>query len=215
MRYKYPRTFHLPWSLSLSSDDISVLNCSHFFNKEVVVTEKLDGENTTMYCDYIHARSLDSRNHASRNWVKNLHASIKHNIPENYRICGENVYACHSIGYSNLPSYFFVFAVYSDDTCLSWNETKEYASLLGLKTVPELYHGIYNEEKIKSSWNGKSCFSEIGEGYVIRLASSFLHNKHNESIAKYVRSNHVQKEDKHWMNSSIIRNELKNGSDSV
>jgi hypothetical protein len=41
---KYPRTWHLPWSESESSDDVWLTDTKHFEGKEVVVTEKLDGE---------------------------------------------------------------------------------------------------------------------------------------------------------------------------
>jgi len=43
---------------------------NRLIGREVVVTEKMDGENTTMYCDNIHARSIDGRHHPSRDWVK-------------------------------------------------------------------------------------------------------------------------------------------------
>ncbi|MEI8604633.1 RNA ligase family protein [Pseudoalteromonas sp. B160] len=47
MRVKYPRTPHLPWSPGATEDDIHQGNLSCFANKQVVVTEKMDGENTT------------------------------------------------------------------------------------------------------------------------------------------------------------------------
>jgi len=92
-RYKYPRTPHLSFSSGINEDDVKLDRHSIFNNCQVVVTEKLDGENTTLYRDYIHARSLDSRHHPSRAWVKALQASIGHEIPEGWRICGENLYA--------------------------------------------------------------------------------------------------------------------------
>ena len=55
MRIKYPRTPHLPWSLGATNDDVKQRDLSHFVGKQVVVTEKMDGENTTLYNDYIHA----------------------------------------------------------------------------------------------------------------------------------------------------------------
>jgi len=42
---KYPRTPHLPWSEGASEDDIQLINAEMFEGKNVVVTEKLDGEN--------------------------------------------------------------------------------------------------------------------------------------------------------------------------
>ena len=67
MRVKYPRTAHLPWSPGATADDIYQGKLSSFEGKYVVVTEKMDGENTTLYRDYMHARSVDSRFHPSRN----------------------------------------------------------------------------------------------------------------------------------------------------
>ena len=42
-KVKYPRTPHLPWSSSLTEDDISGSD-KQFYGKMVVVTEKMDGE---------------------------------------------------------------------------------------------------------------------------------------------------------------------------
>jgi hypothetical protein len=87
MYIKYPRTPHLPWSPGKSSDDILIASISSLTQLEdIVVTEKLDGENTTLYRDYLHSRSLDYRPHPSRDWVKRLHAQICADIPENFRI---------------------------------------------------------------------------------------------------------------------------------
>lgn len=107
MYYKYPSTFHLPWSQGITNDDKILKNLSNFYNKKIVVTIKMDGESCTMYRDKIHARSIDSKNHPSRHWVKQFHSTIKYNIPKNWRICGENLFAKHSIFYNNLPSFFF------------------------------------------------------------------------------------------------------------
>ena len=114
-KYKYPRTPHLPWSPGFSSDDV-ILSDDIFSGREVVITEKMDGENTSIYCDYIHARSINSGKHPSRDWVNALWGSIKKDIPEGYRICGENLYAQHSIKYVDLESYFYVFSIWNKDT---------------------------------------------------------------------------------------------------
>ena len=82
---KYPRTYHCPWSGYMSKDDRVQENLS-LFNKNLVITEKLDGENTTMYNDYIHARSIDGNSHWTQSWVKQLHSQIGYNIPEGWRI---------------------------------------------------------------------------------------------------------------------------------
>ena len=81
---KYPRTPHLPWSLGASSDDKVLPSVGHFEGRQVIVTEKMDGENTTLYRDHIHARSLDSKGGEDRAWVKQFWASIRGEIPEGW-----------------------------------------------------------------------------------------------------------------------------------
>src|SRR5690349_18438351 len=89
---KYPRTYHLPWSHP-SSDDKVMEDVRVFEGQEVVVTVKVDGENTSLYRDFIHARSLERLTGETRGHVKAIHAGIAHEIPEGWRFCGENLYA--------------------------------------------------------------------------------------------------------------------------
>lgn len=206
MRAKYPRTFHLPWSLGYTSDDKVLNSVSHFEGKEVVVTEKVDGECTTGYSDgYSHARSLDSAHHKSRSWFKGCVAPMLNgNLPDGWRVCGENLFAKHALAYDRLPgTYFLVFAIYDDkNRCLSWDETVEWCELLGLIPVPVLYRGVWDEEAIKAAWSGKSRFGDEGEGYVVRVADGFEYEDFADSVAKFVRANHVQQNPEgpkvHW-----------------
>jgi len=79
---KYPRTYHLPWSQPGRESDRYLQDIKSFEEQQVIITEKRDGENATLYDDYYHARSLDGRHHPSRSWIKNFHAKIAHYIPE-------------------------------------------------------------------------------------------------------------------------------------
>ena len=199
---KYPRTYHLPWSDNVSDDDRVLNDLSNFVGNEVIVTEKMDGENSTLYNDYIHARSVDGRNHPTRNWLKNYWSQIKNEIPENYRICGENLYAKHSIYYDALPSYFMGFSIWTDkNLCLSWNETVEWFSLLNIQSVPVLYDGIFDENIIKKLMDTKDLTKT--EGYVLRNKKSFTYAEFRYNVAKYVRKNHIQTV-KHWMHGQPI-----------
>lgn len=207
MRYKYPRTYHFPYSPGRTSDDKVLPTVDHFVGQQIVVTEKMDGECTSLYPDYLHARSIDGRHHPSRNWVKALHGRICHNIPTGMRICGENLYATHSIHYTNLPSYFMAFSIWNEhNICLDWDSTVEICQNIGLVTVPVLWRGEFDEQilrQIANDINVDQC-----EGYVVRLADEFHFDNFNLSLAKYVRAHHVQTED-HWMTQTIIPNELK------
>ena len=203
--YKYPRTFHFPHSPGLQNDDRLIQTDEFFYRDDVVITEKLDGENTTLYYDHLHARSLDSRHHPSRNWVKGFHGSIAHLIPPFIRICGENVYAKHSIEYDNLDTYFYGFSAWNGKECLPWDQTLKIFSDVGIISVPILFEGSYKDA---IDWMKSYQPSLNVEGYVLRTKSSFYMDDFQKYVAKYVRKDHVQT-DTHWMSGPIIPNKLK------
>lgn len=206
-RYKYPHTPHFPFSRSRTGNDRVLQNTDHFLGKEVVASKKMDGENTSTYPDAFHARSLDSRHHPSRDWMAAFHATFAHNIPEGWRVCGENLYAKHSVGYVDLPSYFMGFSVWnSANVALSWDDTLEFFELIGIEPVPEIYRGIFDEKmfkKLASKWP-----TETDEGFVVRCADAVSFDDFEMSFAKWVRPKHVQT-DKHWMHQAVVPNGLK------
>lgn len=205
---KYPRTYHLPWSLGSTNDDKFIENIEPFKNMPIVITEKMDGENTSMYPDRIHARSIDSNDHPSRHYVKGIWGKIKHEIPDGWRICGENMFAKHSIYYENLEDYFLVFSIWNENNfCLSWKDTIDICESLNLVTVPVLNEKtFFNENELKILANNIN--TEHQEGYVIRNINEFPYNEFNKHVAKYVREKHVTT-DQHWMFNEIVPNKLK------
>jgi hypothetical protein len=206
MLKKYPRTYHLPWSLGKSDDDKVLDTVAHLIGQDVVITEKMDGENTTLYPNgKSHARSLDSSNHPSRDWVKAFWASRCYLLPEGFRVCGENVYAKHSIGYNSLPSYFMGFSAWEGDTCLSWDDSVVIFNDIGITPVRVIYRGIFNEKRVSSLG-----IAEGTEGYVVRLSGIFSYGDFKKSVAKCVRANHVQTGE-HWMTKEITKNSLTSG----
>jgi len=204
---KYPRSYHLPWSEGRTSDDKTLPNTRHFEGQRVIISEKMDGENTTIYKDYVHARSIDGRDHWSRSWVKNLQAKIGYEIPDGWRICGENLYAKHSIKYDDLRSYFMVFSIWNEkNECISWDETVQYADILGLQTVPVIYDGLWDEKLVQSIYPKMDRNRQ--EGYVVRVADAFPYLSFYRSLAKFVRQEHVGTSH-HWMFTASEKNTIK------
>ena len=181
---------------------------SCFVGKQVVITVKMDGENSSLYADYLHARSTEYNPHPSRSWLKSLHARIAHDIPVGWRVCGENLWAKHSIHYRHLEDLFLVFSVWNDkNECLSWEQTKEWAGLLGLKMVPVLYEGMWDQKLVQGLDVGLHDGDPM-EGYVVRVAESFHYKDFRKSVAKYVRKGHVQTHG-HWIRSMLEPNKTK------
>lgn len=220
-RIKYPRTYHLPYSLSKTDDDKTLKDDSQFNGMEVVVTIKMDGENTTIYPDgYIHARSMDGNSYEWQNWLKSKVWDFCYQLPEGSRIMGENLYAKHSIGYkfNDISETFQVFGVgytEEDEDSIyhvfgSWDEVENICEAFGLKHVPVIYRGKYNKEKIMEAFQ-KYCDEqkEKGqevEGFVVRNVKAFYYGQFDKNVAKFVRANHVQT-DKHWR-ETWVKNEF-------
>jgi len=194
---KYPKTFHFDFSLSLQNDDRRLETLKDFEGKGVVVTEKLDGENASIYSDYYHPRSVIDDGHASRNWLKGFIPTFQYLMPKHLRVCAESMYAEHSIRYEDLDTFLYVFSIWNNDTnmCLSWETTEEFCVLWNLRTVPVLYKGIFDYDKIKEIYEALDF--EKQEGIVCRVADAFLYDEFQTHVAKAVRPKHVNTED-HW-----------------
>lgn len=214
-RLKYPRTRHLPSSRSATEDDkIATVEqvALALEGQEVIITEKMDGESTTIYADgHSHARSIDSKFHPSRGIVREIAARISHDLPAGFRVCGENIFAVHSIEYVALESHFQVYNIWEGDRCLSWDETIEWAGLLDLSLVPTIYRGPWlGEDHAHGMWQTHRALlpeEQESEGFVVRLADSFLRENFPMSVFKYVRPRHVQT-DEHWMHQAMRINRL-------
>lgn len=204
---KYPRTPHLPWSRPDETD----IWMDELFSPDdiVVVTEKLDGENTSIYSDgLVHARSMDSRDHPSRHWIKGRAAYVASLMQEGVVLLGENLFAKHSIFYPELTEYFYLFGARTESHFLSYSDVQGVAEELGFKTAPEIYRGSWGDFKHEHVWPRASAFGPDCEGYVVRNVESFRIEDFRKNVAKYVRPNHVQT-NKHWMHEEIQKNGLK------
>lgn len=204
IRYKYPRTPHFPFSPGKAQDDITV-RFNHPWDETLIITEKMDGENTTIGQDYVHARSIDSGYHPSRTWVNNFAAEWQWALNEDERICGENLYAQHSIAYSGLQSYFYGFSYWTGEWCHSWDETLDKFLEFGIVSAPVL--AIIEAGQIDLWSKGSTDLMYGLEGFVARTAKGFPLSEFHLNVAKFVRANHVQT-DEHWLTQPMIKNEI-------
>ena len=202
---KYGRTFHLPISLGATSDDKTMSSLDALRVDDLVITEKMDGENTTIHSQGTHARSPDSRYHPSRDWLKAFAAGISPLLADNERIVGENLYAQHSISYDALPSFFMGFSWIIGNDIQPWDATVLRLEELGIVPVKVLYRGPFLEGLFKGMADQLDL--ETQEGFVVRDAAGFSEIEMPNRMGKYVRANHVQSE-KHWMHSELIPNRL-------
>lgn len=207
-RLKHPHTPHMPFSRSRTDDDKVLKTMAHFVGRSGVATKKMDGENTSFYRDGFHARSIDSRHHPSRDWVAAFHGRIAHEIPDGWRIGGENLYARHSLGYDDLPSYFLGFFVWDEhNVALGWDDTLDFFQAIGISPVPEIEgtRGLFDEKKLRALARGWNV--ERDEGFVYRVEGPICFEDFGLSVAKWVRPRHVQTNE-HWMHQAVVPNGL-------
>ena len=204
---KYNRTYHLPWSPGATSDDKISTDVENLVGAEIVITEKLDGENTGMTDKGVYARSHAA--FTTSPWsreVRLLHKmKVEDQLGEGVFLFGENMEGVHSIEYTNLDSYFYIFGVRDNNIWIPWQQVEEYSYLLDIPTVPVLFKGVVNSVKeLKSLVNDLvSKQSELGgdiEGVVVRSAGMFHNDDFAENVMKWVRKDHVQT-DEHWTRS--------------
>lgn len=217
---KYPRTFHLPYSPGSTKDDKKLQgNWFSYFNwKEIVITEKLDGENTAMTEFDVYARShaAPTRSPWSLNlWDPNggLFWDLKQYIGHDETIYGENLYGEHSIHYDKLNSYWHMFAVNNGENWYSWNDVETMAKIMNVPTVPVLWRGVVSSEmELKTLVDyyvmQPSVYGPTREGVVIRIADEFPIDEFSHYVCKWVRPNHVQTDEhwtRNWKKAQLIR----------
>ncbi len=210
---KIPSMMHLPWSPEDAREQKFMTERE--FNEEsrvsaepAILTEKLDGSNVRLTRDAVHSRSKRDPGYDWFSWLKSEHNKWGYRIPENIVLYGEWMYAKHSIKYTGLDSYLYIFLALDLDEMrwLSWEETKELAEDIGVQTVPVLgeYPNGFDEE---IEPEGVSNFGDTREGFVARTISGFEWEEFTRCVSKCVRHDHVST-DKHWKYQETEPNEL-------
>lgn len=169
---KYPRSLHCPISLGTTSDDRFIPKGygQVFAKKNLILSEKLDGQNVSFNKVGVYARSHAApTEHAWDKTMVQLWHTIKDDLGD-LELFGESMYAIHSIEYTKLESHFYLFGVRQNGIWLSWDDVKMWAELFGFPTVPQIeittslsdlrYHGkndknldkLINEDEWLRTW---------------------------------------------------------------
>ena len=217
---KYPRTYHMPFSPGATKDDKKLKDgwFEYYRGKKVVITEKLDGENTCLCQRGVFARShaAETRSPWSVNlWGGNgLYWGVKDLIDDDLLVFGENLYGEHSIHYNKLKNYFHIFACYNetDKEWWSWYDVTFVAKVLGIPTVPVLWKGFAESEDqiheiITQLMNMPSAYGDVKEGVVMRIVDEIPEEDFPNYVCKFVRANHVQTNEhwtKNWKRAELI-----------
>lgn len=243
---KYPSTGHLPDTPEHENrrndyehQELNNFVCELEPELSVVVTIKMDGSNAmiTRPPELMDDPSRHRPAHgvAARNGKHAKHESFdllkKRNrqqygfkIPPYIQICGEWLYARHSIHYANPESctdqecddhgppvsdFFQVFGVYDNrfDIWLSWPEVEAWAEKIGAETVPVVEKRTfeYPDQVYEIYPEAQRLINDGHEGLVIRSKFPFHYDQFEDRLGKYVREDHVTT-DEHWSRQEVVEN---------
>jgi hypothetical protein len=213
---KYPSTLHV----SMDEYKTGFNSLEEMVDEEIIITTKMDGSNTMLLKDTEHpvrARNGSHASHSSFSQLKKIYhdKNLYSKIDENLQIFGEWMKKKHSIHYGckcenkcddigpALDSYFYVFGVFNNklNLWLSWDEVETIADKIGFPTVPVIKKDKYENIGILESEIDKiaqEIIEEGHEGIIIRNRYPFHYGQFQERLAKYVRANHVDKDEEHW-----------------
>lgn len=191
---QFPRTYHLPWSQTVTKDD-RVHSDNAFpqlYGQEVVVTEKLDGQLTQLTSDSVFGRGPDDSRPSS--YAKSVGAGIGAELPRGWRVCAEDLLYPKTVQYGSDVPKLAAHSLWNDRMeCLGWDESQEWFQLLGLPAPRVLWRGEFNDsfEEVHKSVVGS--LETNSEGYVLRLADAFPLRHYRHCVGKWVRAGFVHK----------------------
>lgn len=201
---KFPRTYHWPTSPGVQSDDKIHSSPEWFLNREISISEKLDGGCTILSQGVPWSRASGSP--ATEGWfsaVRKHHAWKTSSLPESVALYGEDIYAHHAIDYTiEEHATFRTFHVLKGDVFESVDDMVTFSQALDIPVVHEMFRGVFTKSLDLTAWLEENIASpdSLGstrEGFVIRPTGSIPFSQYSDQVCKYVRKNHVQS-NTHW-----------------
>jgi len=201
----YPRVGHLvPGRGSRDDVDLDSPSVAVLVGSEVVVEEKLDGANVSLWLeDGVVTCGLRSGPGAMdragqlgplRAWVAQHDQALRQALAEYQAIYAEWLLLSHSVGYDRLPSYLVVLDLWRPEGFATPDERNRVCGPAGLAVPPEVWRGVPGSLAAIEALLGPSSFgSEPMEGLVVRAADGGL-----PRLAKLLRGGFDQLDDAAW-----------------
>lgn len=243
---KYPRTYHVAGSKKESGSDMILF--SELKSKYLVVEEKMDGSMVSIYFDGNGDLKIQHRNQEARGkefdflkqWVYEYGRldALFERLEDRYVMYGEWLFACHTIYYDYLPSYFMEYDIYDRENDIFLSTKKREQLLFG---VPVYSVKVLESDRFANAWEldeliTSSWFVSIGqtEKAVVAFEQAGLrrgdalaqldlsgqmeglyikHEDENQVLGRYkfIRKEFVDKiiQSGHWQDRPLVQNQLK------
>lgn len=217
----YPRIPHLVAGRGTRDDRVLAADeVADLLSQEVVVEEKLDGANVSMWIEDGAVQSalrggLGTADRAGqlgplRAWLAGRGDDLVALLGEGLALYGEWLYLAHTLSYDRLPSLLCALDLRRPDgTFLTVDQRNECCARTGLSVPPELWRGVPGDLAAVEALLGPSRYrSGPAEGVVVRTADARGHR-----IGKLLRPGFAPMSDEAWRKGRP-RNQLAEGEAS-
>lgn len=220
--HKFPHTPHLLWlgeGIPREDKILSTGEARAFLDGPVIVEEKVDGANLGLSVandGRVRAQSRGNylapgRSHAQWSllwpWLAQREEALAKELGSELMLFGEWVYALHTVAYNGLPAWFLAFDVYEPKNDRFWSVEKRntLADKLGIKTVPEVFHGRLTLNQVAGLLGASLIGAPRMEGlYLRREKGGYLQQR-----AKVVGAEFKQQIEQHWTRRALVANRLR------
>ncbi len=209
---KFPRTHWLPIGEKPYKNEryLTGKETEEIFLGDVHVSEKLDGANVGISYQQgslilqKRGRFIKEGEHpqygAFKDWAYRRYYLFSQ-LLEDTVLFGEWLFAKHSIHYTRLPDYFFMFDVWQNGIFLPIEERDSIAERLGLYVPPTIYQGFLSLNEIPPLIQQSHYSNESMEGIVVRSL------RNPDLRGKYVRPDFIRGQG-HWSKHKFEKNQL-------
>lgn len=234
---KYPRTPHLFGSKGTDDDKhLGEAESLRFLaDPSLIVEEKLDGTNVGIHFGPDGRMALQCRGHLItegmhpqydlfKQWAAVKRPPLEEALEHRFILCGEWLYARHSVHYRRLTHYFFEFDVYDKQVGAFLSLDRRMALLegTGLHTVPVIHTGPLDRERL-AALIGRSRFDSQFDNPLTKRNDNLMEGLYLRTEvagvvigrAKFVRPEFVEKvkQSEHWQHQTMVPNRLDEGAD--
>ncbi len=175
-----------------------------FLHREVVVEEKLDGANVSLWLEdgavacglRSGADAMDRAGQLGplRAWVAQHDEPLRHVLADHAAVYAEWLLLSHSVGYDRLPSYLVVLDLWGPDGFATPDERTAVCAAAGLPVPPAVWRGVPGSVAAVEKRLGPSSFGpEPMEGVVVRAVDG-----RPPRLAKLLRAGFDQLDDAEW-----------------
>lgn len=221
---KFPHTYHLlTTGAELMRGDklLPEEKTSIFFDRPVIIEEKIDGANIGFSFNDDGELAIQNRGSyitpASHeqfkpltSWVNKHYDVLFDILLDKYILFGEWCYAMHSIYYDLLPDWFLAFDIFDKRASRFVSRKRRHNMLnsIGIYEVPLLSEKIINKCGLELLMRSKSMYgNEMVEGLYLRIDDDV--EGYNVARSKVVRKGFLQIIDEHWSKEFLRTNRLK------